>query len=180
MSSFANPPPEITKLQETFAGVPFASHGSRWDSCWRQDFSPWDRESPSLALADLVRQRADLVPPAQSQDAAAAARRTALVPGCGRGHDVLLLASLGYDVLGLDYSDAALVKAKENQEAQEASGAYPTPEGVERGRVAWLAGDFFGDEWTAAADVKTFDLIFDYTVCTTCPLFQTVSNQHNN
>ena len=46
-----------------------------------------------------------------------AARRTALVPGCGRGHDALLLAAWGYDVVGLDYSAEAVRRAAENMAA---------------------------------------------------------------
>ena len=35
-------------------------------------------------------------------------RKKALVPGCGRGVDVLLLQSLGYDVVGLEISPGAV------------------------------------------------------------------------
>jgi hypothetical protein len=34
------------------------------------------------------------------------------VPGCGRGHDVRFLGSLGYDALGFDFSAAALTAAR--------------------------------------------------------------------
>jgi SAM-dependent methyltransferase len=87
--------------------------------------------------------------------------KTALVPGCGRGHDVLLLSSFGYDVYGLDVSSTALAAAKENVAKALAEGLYKT-EGSKQGAITWLCQDFFAEDWK---DVKTpFDLIFDYTV----------------
>lgn len=193
-------------LRTAFHNLPLAHHPAQWDSFYRKDFHPWDRDGPSLALADLLLQRTDLVPPAQEDldDSPSAAttpttttttvttttttaaatppydfnnaytnpsrqrrRRTALVPGCGRGHDALLLASFGYDVWGLDVSERGLELARVNERLAHEKGLYKTRDGMERGTVHWVEGDFFSDAW--ARDAGTggsgrFDLIFDYTV----------------
>lgn len=165
---------DLTRLQQGFSSLPLASHAAHWAALYRDAFTPWDRAGPSLALADLLAQRTDLVPPAQDRDARGnivkdAPRRTALVPSCGRGHDVLLLSSFGYDVWGLDYSEDAVRMADENRRAAEAEGLYkPVADDLEKGEVRWLTGDFFDEGWSAGIGTDgsgKFDLIFDYTVC---------------
>lgn len=150
-------------LSQLFS-VPASEHPRQWDSCYRDAFHPWDRAGPSLALADLLLQRRDLVPSV----APGGERRTALVPGCGLGHDVCLLASFGYDVVGLDVSEAALEEARRLQGGVDEQGQYPAQGDVERGSITWLAADFFSDEWARGLGTEgsgKFDLIFDYTVC---------------
>ena len=163
-----------TTLQEAFSSAPLSSHGSRWDSLYCDAFTPWDRAGPSLALHDLLHQRPDLIPPAQEHDyrhkllrdaTGAVEKKKALVPGCGRGHDVLLLSAWGYDVWGLDYSAAAKAQAIENQQRVEKEGKYKPIDGLERGDIHWVTGDFFGEDWVKGAGLDgKFDLIFDYTV----------------
>jgi SAM-dependent methyltransferase len=166
-----------TKLRDAFASKPVSAHNDTWDSLYAESFTPWDRAGPSLALADLIAQRTDLIPPSLERDprgnplrdsAGAVVRRSALIPGCGVGHDVLLLSSLGYNVVGLDYSPRALNSAKENQKKTLEEGKYGSAEeGVESGRVTWVSGDFFGDKWeggVGSEGTEKFDLIFDYTV----------------
>ncbi|ODA80590.1 hypothetical protein RJ55_03549 [Drechmeria coniospora] len=167
------------RLQQSFADIPFDAHVSRWDGLYKESFTPWDRAGPSLALADLLTDRTDLVPPAQEHEggangkaAEAPPRRTALVPGCGRGHDVLLLSSFGYDVWGLDSSSDAVRMAQENREAADKDGLYQPAEGVERGAVHWLVGDFFDESWSDGIGTDgtgKFDLIFDYTFLCALP-----------
>lgn len=149
-------------MLSSISKLPFAQHPATWDSFWRDSKTPWDRGGPSLALHDLLAQRPDLVPSSQSPNTP---RKRALVPGCGRGHDVLLLSSWGYDVWGLDSSAAARREAVENQKRAEEKGMYRPVGGLEKGDVHWVTGDFFGTEWTEGIgpDVR-FDLIFDYTV----------------
>jgi SAM-dependent methyltransferase len=156
-------PEEVGRLQSTFEGSDFTSHGSKWDSFWKESYTPWDRGGPSLAMADLVRERSDLFP----ASAAAGNRRTALVPGCGRGYDVLLLSALGYDVVGLDYSDVAVREAAANEKIVREGRNKDVYDGVavaERGTVTWVQGDFFDDAWLDKVGRRQFDVIFDYTV----------------
>lgn len=166
------------KLRDTFAAVPASAHASAWDALYRETFTPWDRAGPSLALADLLEQRTDLVPASYDRDSrgnplhdpvtGAIHRRTALVPGCGPGHDVLLLSSLGYDAWGLDFSTEAIDIAAANERKAADEGQYqPRDNEIGKGRVSWTAGDFFHEEWANGAGTDgsgKFDLIFDYTV----------------
>lgn len=164
----ASAPPDASNpniLRDTFS-TDFANHSAAWDSLYQHDFHPWDRGGPSLALADLLSQRTDLVPSAQQGDSSK--RRTALVPGCGRGHDVLLLQSFGYDVWGLDVSADGIKRAKENVEEYLARGAVKPVDGVELGDAKFVVADFFSLDWTEGLGSDgsgKFDLIFDYTVC---------------
>lgn len=177
MSSTPGPSADLTKLRDAFTSIPVAAHNDVWNALYADNFHPWDRAGPSLALADLIAQRTDLIPPSLERDprgnplrdsSGAVIRRSALIPGCGIGHDVLLLSSLGYNVVGLDYSSVALQSARENQTKARDEGKYASvEEGVESGRVTWVSGDFFGDKWEGgdgSEATSKFDLIFDYTV----------------
>lgn len=53
-----------------------------------------------------------------------------LVPGCGRGHEAGLLADLGFQVVGLDFSAMALADARRLRPEQP-------------GRLQWLQADLF-------------------------------------
>lgn len=168
----AAPPPDPSNpniLRDTFS-KPFSEHSKTWDSLYQNDFHPWDRGGPSLALADLLSQRTDLVPAAQ---APGASRRTALVPGCGRGHDVLLLQSYGYDVVGLDVSADGIRRAQTNVNEYNAQGKVkPVTEGTELGEASFVVADFFSSDWSngmGSDGSGTFDLIFDYTVSVPTP-----------
>ncbi|WZH43733.1 S-adenosyl-L-methionine-dependent methyltransferase [Fusarium acuminatum] len=166
-------------LEDRISTVPFSEQGPRWDSCWKEALTPWDRGTASIALHDLLSQRHDLVPPSQHQDhrghplrdsAGAVQKKTALVPGCGRGHDVLLLSSWGYNVWGLDYSAAAKEEAIKNQKQAESEGLYKPIEGLDKGEIHWVTGDFFQQDWVKGAGVDgKFDLIYDYTFLCALP-----------
>lgn len=66
---------------------------------------------------------------------------------------------------GLDYSAAAKEEAIKNQKQAESEGLYKPIEGLDKGEIHWVTGDFFQQDWVkgAGADGK-FDLIYDYTV----------------
>ena len=145
-------------LRDTFSSQPFSSHADTWDNLYQHSFHPWDRGGPSVALSDLLSQRADLVPSSQEANSA---RKRALVPGCGRGHDVILLRAFGYDVSGLDYSSDGIRLAKENVADFDSKNELKAVGGVEIGSIDWVVADFFAEDWSK--DQK-YDLIFDYTV----------------
>ena len=169
-------------LRDTFKDQAFRHHGSKWDYLWKHNFTPWDRSGPSLALSDLLVQHPQLFAQHHLPASGTKRRPRALVPGCGRGYDALLLSSFGYDVCGLDSSPTALREAHELERAvasahadhsdDDAYAIKTQVQGVtERGSVTWLNGDFFDDVWVEAlrqgGDVTEpvlFDLIFDYTV----------------
>ncbi|RYP79452.1 hypothetical protein DL769_002961 [Monosporascus sp. CRB-8-3] len=154
-------------LTEHFKHHDPARQGSAWDALWEDQFTPWDRGGPSWALHDLLKERPELFDPPNTDGSGGGRRKTALVPGCGRGHDVLLLSEFGYDVCGLEISPRALEEAK-----RAAAEALREDAGTSarRGRVTFVSGDFFADDWLreaqaagAVGDDGKFDLIFDYT-----------------
>lgn len=110
-------------------------------------------------------------------------RKKALVPACGTGYDAVLLAKVfGYDVVGLEISSTALDAARKyldgvdrvldahTTQQQQASDDDPSMrfwidnQSSSPGRVHWVSGDFFSDDWLVDAGAEKFDLIFDYTV----------------
>lgn len=121
-----------------------------------------------------------------STASASAPKKKALVPACGTGYDAVLLAKVfGYDVVGLEISPTALDAARKYLESVDgALDAYRTQQEkfsdeydndpsmrfwVENrssspGRVRWVSGDFFSDDWLPDAGAEKFDLIYDYTV----------------
>ncbi|KAK4219171.1 thiol methyltransferase [Rhypophila decipiens] len=168
---------EMGRLQSTFESKPFSDHPSAWDSLWNEAYTPWDRGGPSLALKDVILEHADLFPhlllhQQQEGKETGGTRPKALVPGCGRGHDVLLLSRLGYDAYGLDFSEKALQEARVNEQLlakeEEEHGQQQDEESrIEPGNVTWVAGDFFdpkvlGGVVENGGNLK-FDLVFDYT-----------------
>lgn len=68
-----------------------------WDMRYRAAFTPWDAGAVPAQLRAFVAGH----PPAGP----------ALVPGCGTGHDVRFLAEAGFEVLGIDFSAAAIAAA---------------------------------------------------------------------
>jgi SAM-dependent methyltransferase len=158
-----------TRLQEHFAHSDPSVHPSRWDDLWKtQDFLPWDRGTYSPALADVLTQRRDLLgdPTVIDDSTGVKRRKRALVPGCGKGYDVLLLASFGYDSYGVEAS-AYAVKACEKYAEEAVEGYMARDPAVGSGSVKFLYGDFFKDEWVGEVDGglgEGFDVIYDYTV----------------
>lgn len=166
---------QFQRLRSLFKDSDYSTHPEHWDTLWKESFTPWDRGGPSQALDEVLSLHRDLFPSApNSSDDWDKPRPKALVAGCGRGHDALLLSAHGYDVFGLDSSPTSLEEAKKNEKrvAEENTELYaPRRElGVTtKGRVMWVAGDFFENDWvndSGYGKVKNgFDLIFDYEVC---------------
>jgi len=73
-----------------------------WEKAWQEGATPWApvRVKPPL---EYILQREDLGLPKCGK---------ALVPGCGRGDDVVILARLGFDALGIDSSPTAIKTAE--------------------------------------------------------------------
>ena len=69
-----------------------------WDQRWAQGTTSWDHGRASPPLADYVN-RYDM-------------RGRAVVPGCGSGHEVRLLARKGLEVTGIDFAEGAIAKAR--------------------------------------------------------------------
>lgn len=176
-----------------------STHTKKWSELWDQgDFLPWDRGVPNPALVDLL--LASSFSSSSSSDPGGLhsvgscfvdddddddsggrrrkrkrKRKKALVPGCGRGYDVLLLAAFGYDAVGLEVSEGAVRRCWEEVgrvmggDRDRDRGVYAVRDEGEGG-VGFLRGDFFAweGEWVGGWDRDRegggFDLIYDYTV----------------
>jgi len=83
----------------------------------------------------------------------------ALVPGCGRGYDVITLADLGFRTWGVDVSQTAIDQAIKYQ-------ALATPGGTHGpGSVTWIAHDFFDIERPESG----FTIVYDYAFFCSLP-----------
>ena len=146
--------------------VPFAEHGSRWDSLWQSGDLPFDRGCPNPAFVDALTDKSDLFgEPFVRKADGTTRRKRALVPGCGRGYDVLLLASFGYDAYGLEISPGAK-QACETFAAEKGDEYLKSTTKHGFGSWKFLLGDFLKDSWQKEAGLENhaFDLIYDYTV----------------
>ena len=99
-----------------------------WDARFDAAFTPWDQGGVPQSLADYVMRNP--------------VTKRVLIPGCGSAHEVLFFAGLGWDVTAIDFSPAAVARAKQLL-----------------GKVAGHVReqDFFGD----ALSPERFDLIYE-------------------
>ncbi|KAK4237075.1 S-adenosyl-L-methionine-dependent methyltransferase [Achaetomium macrosporum] len=92
------------------------NHTKTWSALWDSNPSGlWDRGRPSPALIDLIESGPDVIPRPKQSDTR---KPRALVPACGRGYDVIMLALHGYDAYGLEVSSTAVETAREYAAAQ--------------------------------------------------------------
>lgn len=157
------------RLLSHFKDKSDATHGEGWVDLWAAgDFLPWDRGQPNPALEDTLKERTDLLGSAwthvdQATDTTGR-RKRAFVPGCGRGYDLLLLASFGYDAYGLDIAKSAVEKC-EKYVTEHAKDYPPRDPRLGSGKIKCIHGDFFKGDWLREVEGgKTFELIYDYTV----------------
>ncbi|KAF3940562.1 hypothetical protein ABW19_dt0208330 [Dactylella cylindrospora] len=148
--------PAALNLQERFAAVgrDNEEHQAVWKSLWDDGtYLPWDRGFASPSLVDFLTDHPDIVKSSTDSNPL-----RALVPGCGRGYDVLLFASLGLEAYGLELSSSAVKVAVKNAEA-----APPPPP---PGSRTFITGDFFETaSWSnnTGSESPQFDIIYDYT-----------------
>ncbi len=102
-----------------------------WDARYREDDTPWEKGYGAPPLAEYLER--------------SSFKGRVLVPGCGFGHDVRLLAQYGAQPLGLDISPTALARARSFKPVAEED---------------YLRGDLF----TLDVSLKeSFEGIFEHT-----------------
>lgn len=69
-----------------------------WDERFERGFTPWDRGGVPQALRDFV--------------ARSGRPLTTLIPGCGAAYELEFLLEQGWDAIAIDFSPAAVAKAK--------------------------------------------------------------------
>ncbi|RVW70205.1 putative thiol methyltransferase 2 [Vitis vinifera] len=105
-----------------------------WEEKWQQGLTPWDLGKATPIIEHL-------------HQAGALPNGRTLIPGCGRGYDVVAIACPERFVVGLDISDSAIKKAKESSSSSWNASHF-----------IFLKADFF--TWNPT---ELFDLIIDYT-----------------
>jgi SAM-dependent methyltransferase len=108
-----------------------------WDAAYRTGQVFWDRAAPSPPMRQYLERH-----PVQGR---------ALVPGCGRGHEVALAVEMGLDATGLDIAPTGL---------KEARALYP------RLASRFVLGDLFDPP---AALRGTFDVVLEHTCMSALP-----------
>ncbi|OJJ58788.1 hypothetical protein ASPSYDRAFT_1176886 [Aspergillus sydowii CBS 593.65] len=177
------PNPPKGRLISQFENRPTTSHGAAWSDLWNSGESDlWDRGIPSPALVDLVEsynqtlfcpfQATSTTAPTATTSSMEKGRKNVLVPGCGRGYDVIALALHGFNACGLEISGTAVSEAREFAEKELASPQAcnfgetwkENPSGIiQAGKAQFVEGDFFDEAWLGALDVEQFDVVYDYT-----------------
>jgi len=109
-----------------------------WDEHYQRGDVFWDKGAPAPALKQYLGRHT--------------IRGRALVPGCGRGHEVALAVEHGLDAIGLDIAPTGLAEARE---------LYP--QFAERFRL----GNFFDPP----AELRgAFDIVLEHTCLCALPL----------
>jgi SAM-dependent methyltransferase len=108
-----------------------------WEEMYQKGEMPWDRGGPSPPMKQYLERHAP--------------RGRALVPGCGRGHEVALAVAHGLDATGLDIAPTGLAAARERY-----------PHLAER----FVTGNFFDppEEMRGA-----FDVVLEHTCMSALP-----------
>ncbi|KAJ8608094.1 hypothetical protein MRB53_039843 [Persea americana] len=151
------------KLQQHFSKIPANEQSSAWEQMWQQKVTPWDRSKPNPALIEALKKEKKLLGPSVVDGK----RKKALIPGCGGGYDILLLASYGYDALGVDAALSAIeaCRSLHNAENNAEVKQYPVKsEDIGAGSADFQQADFFKHEFAGQ-----FDLIYDYTFLCALP-----------
>jgi len=107
---------------------PLPDTGSWWDQRYLDGTDRWELGAPAPPLARFLKEQAQSPQPPGR----------VLVPGCGRGHEAALLASLGFEVVGLDFSAEAVREARRLH-------------GGQAGGLTWVQADLLDAEALDAA-----------------------------
>ncbi|KAJ5217155.1 hypothetical protein N7468_010163 [Penicillium chermesinum] len=131
--------PASTPVPTNLAAFQGDKYADAWAAQWKKGESlPWDEGFPNPALEDALVNHKATIGEAIGHDAQGQPyRRKALVPGCGRGVDVLLLASFGFDAYGLEYSPDA-IEACKKEEKENHSWYRARDQAVGPGKVNWF------------------------------------------
>ncbi|KAF2737475.1 S-adenosyl-L-methionine-dependent methyltransferase [Polyplosphaeria fusca] len=169
----AAPTQNQDRLRLHFSSRPDSAHPEGWDALWKDGtFLPWDRGHCNPALIDTLQERTATIGTPLKSDGT---RKRALVPGCGKGYDVAVLAARGYDAYGLEISEGAVGTAREwveGETGQGGEGEYEVQdEKIGKGKMQVLLGDFFSDGWVRESGGlgEGFDLIYDITFLCALP-----------
>lgn len=85
--------------------LPALLNANYWQARYEQGKTGWDRGGPSPMLMEWL--QSGVLQPC-----------SILVPGCGRGHEVVAMAQAGFQVTAVDYADSAVQGLREQLREQ--------------------------------------------------------------
>jgi methyl halide transferase len=125
-----------------------------WDRAYQESTTPWDLGGPTPEFLRLLEEEKIFGGKPGFATSGSDAPKV-LIPGCGRGYDVLAFAECGFQVVGLDFSAEAIQDARKIQAEREAKLGRSL-------RVEWGEGDFF--HWSMGLENQSrFDFLVEYT-----------------
>lgn len=84
-----------------------------WDHRFRSGVTPWEAGEAPPALRDFAERYArPAAPRRQAEPGGGAGQPQVLIPGCGSAYDAAFLAQRGWEVTALDFSSAAVERAR--------------------------------------------------------------------
>ncbi|CAI7573229.1 unnamed protein product [Penicillium manginii] len=109
-----------SRLIKHFEKSSINNHNEAWTNLWETNNDDmWDRGKPSPALINLIEQRPDILSPITADGR----RKKVLIPGCGKGYDVVMLALHGFNATGLEISAKGVATAE-----RYAREEFPSPQ----------------------------------------------------
>ncbi|KAI8465047.1 MAG: S-adenosyl-L-methionine-dependent methyltransferase [Monoraphidium minutum] len=140
----ASPPAAVAADRGAPAAVDADEYNQRWNEIWDGGLEPGALFDLGCATPILERLLAGgTLGPMKG--------KAWLVPGCGRGYDVVAAAAAGAAAVGLDLSQTAVREAEGHRDAAAPPGAAA--------RAKFVAGDFFAHEDPSGP----YDFGWDYT-----------------
>ncbi|EJD42720.1 S-adenosyl-L-methionine-dependent methyltransferase [Auricularia subglabra TFB-10046 SS5] len=119
-----------------------------WEATWKEGVTPWEVQTGYQPALKAFLESGKLELPKSGR---------AIVPGCGRGYDAILIGkTLGLDVLGADLSETAVAEARK---LLERTGT--------KANVSYKAGDFF--KYVPGDHEEHFVLAYDFTFFVAIP-----------
>jgi methyl halide transferase len=106
-----------------------------WEERYRKGDTPWEKGRAAPPLIELLEKTGREI----------WGKGSVLVPGCGTGHDVRVLAARGLTVLGVDLAETAIARARHHPAA---------------GDESYELADFLDPGWSKD---KSFSAIWEHT-----------------
>ncbi|WVQ94377.1 hypothetical protein IAU59_001456 [Kwoniella sp. CBS 9459] len=121
---------------------------NQWEERWQEGRTGWDQSQSHKTLVSFLGS-------AQADELGVAREGRALVPGCGKGYDVYLLATRGLSAVGLDLAPTGVDAARKWIASQP---------NTSTGNAEVICQDFFSYN-----PQEKFDVIYDYTFLCALP-----------
>jgi methyl halide transferase len=132
------------KLMTNKVSAGLIEGAEQWQRRYEKGEDRWELGAAAPPLAAAIRDYA-----MSSEGKAVKTNGRAIVPGCGRGHEVFLLAELGFTAVGVDFADIAIADAIAGAKVRNLPATFV--------QADWMICGY-GDGWAAH-----FQLLIEHT-----------------